>query len=191
MENVSSKLIVDETSEQIVQIAEKIATIYGSDKLTVRKILKELGVTNRVFYNRFHNVDEVLAIVYEKTIMKVRESLEKEYDGKQDFFEFVTDSVVNSLVMSYDIKRQFNQYVFESDSHTDRNYEWYTARIKKWFAYAKEKDLIKDVDSEALGYAIWCFCRGYNADAVNRLPKEEAIRQFRYSFGILLDGFKK
>lgn len=191
MSEIKDGLIKDKMSEKIVTAAEKIVTTHGMDGLTVRRILQELNITNRVFYNRFHNVDEVLEIVYIRTVQRVRESMTTEYDGKGDFFDYVTDCVANTLLASYEIKMRFNQYVFENDSVSKFNYEWYLARIKKLFAYAKEKDLIKDVDSDVLSYAIWCFCRGYNADAVTRMPKEEAVEKFKYSFRFLLEGLKK
>ena len=184
------ELIKDEMSEKIINVAEKIVTMSGTT-VTVRKILKELGITNRVFYNRFHNIDEVLKIVYTNTIERVRQSLEKDYDGKSDFFEYITDVVVEILIASYDIKKKFNQYIFEADSLSQDNYAWYMDRIKLLFTEASKNGLIKDVDPEVMGYAIWCFCRGFNADAVSRMSKEEAINNFRYSFGILLEGIKK
>ena len=190
MEQETKGLIKDETSQKIIAAAEKIATESG--EVTVRKILRELGVTNRVFYNRFHNVDEVLEIVYNNTISKIRESMAVEYDGEGDFFEYVTGVVVGTLLLSYDLKMKFNRYVFEYDSVTQSNHAWYMQRIKTLFAQGKEKGAIRaDVDEEALSYAIWCFCRGYNADAVERnLPKDEAVQKFRYSFSILLEGLK-
>lgn len=86
---------------------------------------------------------------------------------------------------------KFNLYVFDNDSLTDNNYIWYTTRIKELFEYAKTKSLIKDVNVESLSYALWCFCRGYNADAVNRFDKDEAIKKFKYSFQYILEGIKK
>lgn len=184
-------LIQDATSEKIIAAAEKIALTDGANAVTVRKILNELGVSNRVFYNRFHNLDEVLSAVYTKMVLKIREPLLVPYYENEDFFEYVTDVVTKCLIASYDVKMHFNQYVFETDSLSQINYEWYLEQIGKLFAYAKARGLINDVDANALGYAIWCFCRGYNADAVMRLSKEEAVRQFRYSFRILLEGIKK
>ena len=179
-------------SEKIIETAEKIATTDGASTLTVRRILKELGITNRVFYNRFHNVDEVLKIAYRNTVQKVRKSVIVELDSQKDFFESVTDLVATSLIVSYDTKMKFNQYIFENDSLSQSNYEWWVSEIKKLIDYAKVKGYIKDVDSEIMSYSIWCFCRGYNADAVGRnLPKEEAVRNFRYSFSLLLEGMKK
>ena len=189
IEETKENLIRDEMSNKIVEATEKIALTDG--EVTVRKILRELGITNRVFYNRFKNVEEVLHIVYQNTIVRVRESMQKDYDGQSDFFEYVIDVVSDTLIASYDIKMKFNQHVFEYDSIFQANYEWYMQRIKQLFSKARELHLIKDLDEEAMSYAIWCFCRGYNADAVMRMPKEEAVKQFKYSFRILLDGLKK
>ena len=51
--------------------------------------------------------------------------------------------------------------------------------------------LIKNIDSDMLSYSIWCFCRGFNADAVGRrLSKEDAIKNFKFGFGCILDGIK-
>ena len=192
MTDKETRLIVDEMSDKIIETAEKLVTLSGAGSLTVRRILQELKITNRVFYNRFHNVDEVLDVVYNKTAMEIRKSIPDELDNGKDFFEHVMDVVVKSLLMSYDTKMQFNQYVFENDSLSESNYEWWTSQIKKLIDYAMEHDYIKQVDSEVLSYSLWCFCRGYNADAVGRnIPKEEAVANFKYSFGFILEGLKK
>ena len=191
MQDRSTELIRDEMSDKIIDIAEAIATSHGAHTVTVRKILEALNITNRVFYNRFKNVDEVLELVYNRTAIKIREILGSGIDESRDFFEQVADLVVSSLIISYDTKMQFNQYVFQNDSLSRGNYEWWTAEIKKLIIYAMDKGLIKEVDPDILSYSIWCFCRGYNADAVQRqLPRDEAVKNFRYSFGFFLDGLK-
>ncbi|MBQ9773772.1 MAG: TetR/AcrR family transcriptional regulator [Clostridia bacterium] len=185
-------LISDEMSAKIIQTAERIGAAEGAHTVTVRKILQALGITNRVFYNRFRNVDEVLEAVYERMVLKVRRDVISEYDGESDFFEYVMDVIEKSLLISYDTKMQFNQFAFEVDSLSDANYKWWTGEIRKLIDYAKSHGLIRDVDSDVMSYSIWCFCRGYNADAVGRnLPREEAVKNFRYSFGFLLEGLKK
>ena len=191
MTSVKPELIQDAMSQRIIETAEKIVTSSGVDSLTVRKILQTLGITNRVFYNRFRNVNEVLTIVYKNTVLKIRESAASHFDSQDDFFEAVTNMVIKTLLSSYDKKMQFNSYVFESDSLSQSNYEWWTGEIKKLILYAKKHGYIRDVDENILSYSIWCFCRGFNADAVGRgLPKEDAVRQFKYSFGVLLEGLK-
>ena len=63
--------------------------------------------------------------------------------------------------------------------------------IEKMIDYAMEKGYVKQLDSKILSYSIWCFVRGYNADAVGRnLPREEAVEIFKYSFNFLLEGIK-
>lgn len=191
MTNKENGLIVDEMSNKIIKTAEGIVTLQGRNALTVRKILQEMGITNRVFYNRFRNIDQVLEVVYKNTALKMRESMVEEPDSAKDFFEYVTNIVEKALIMSYDTKMQFNQYVFENDSVSTSNYEWWTAEIRKLLDYAMERGYIKEVDSEVLSYSLWCFCRGYNADAVGRnIPKDVAVKNFRYSFGIILEGLK-
>ena len=191
MPSTNNELIRDAMSETIIGTVENMVMESGAHGITVRKVLLRLGISNRVFYNRFRNIEEVLDIVYKNTIIKVRESLTATLDSEKDFFENVMDIVISTLLVSYDTKMQFNQYIFESDSHSKSNYSWWMSEIKKLIDYAKEKKYIKDVDSDVMSYAIWCFCRGYNADAVARnLPREEAVRRFRYSFSFLLDGLK-
>ena len=141
MPKEKQELIQDEMSERIVDAAESIVTGYGVHNLNVRRILQTLGITNRVFYNRFHNVEEVLEKVYKNVIMKIRKVIVTEYDENEDFFEHVLNVVERSLVLSYDTKMQFNQYIFENDSLSRANYEWWTSEIKKLIVYAKEKDL--------------------------------------------------
>lgn len=187
----SDELIRDEMSDKIISAAEKIATSSGPEALTVRKILQHLAITNRVFYNRFHNISEVLDIVYQNTIQKIRDTIPTEFDPDKDFFEQVIDFVANTLVISYRAKNHFNYYVFENDSVSDCNYRWWMQKIREIIEYAKEKRYIQNVDSEVMSYSIWCFCRGYNADAVGRgLPMNEAIKNFKYSFAFLLNGLR-
>lgn len=191
MEPKNSVLICDAMSEKIVETAEEIVTSHGVHCLTVSRLLRTLGITNRVFYNRFHNIDEVLSAVYRNTVLKVRESIASVADGDADFFEHVLEIVTKTLIVSYDTKMRFTQYVFENDSQSQSNFEWWMTEIRRLIDYAKKKNLIKNVDSESMSYSIWCFCRGFNADAVGRnIPREEAVKRFQYSFGILLDGMK-
>lgn len=192
MSEEKNELIHDVMSKLIIRTVEEMVTQNGAAGINVRKVLQKLNISNRVFYNRFHNIDEVLAIVYKSTIIKVRESTTSSFDPEKDFFEQVMDMVTNSLIASYDAKMRFNQYVFENDSRNSGNYEWWVDEIKKLISYAGSRELIKEVDADILSYSIWCFCRGFNADAVARnLPRDEAVRRFRYSFAFLLEGLKR
>ncbi|MBQ8248838.1 MAG: TetR/AcrR family transcriptional regulator [Clostridia bacterium] len=191
MEAAEQAMIRDEMSKTIIDTAEALAMEYGADCVNVRRILQTLGITNRVFYNRFHNITEVLDIVYENVIQRIRESITAKFDPDGDFFTQVIDIVSNPLVMSYEVKMNFNNYVFETDSITSKNYEWWKAQIRTYIEFGIDRGYLKALDTEAMSYAIWCFIRGYNADALGRrIPKEKALADFKYSFGVLLDGMK-
>ena len=185
-------LIYDEMSQKIIDATLELVTELGHQQVTVRSILRKLDITNRVFYNRFHNVAEVYNVLYENTLMKIRECVSLEIDPEKDFFQQVCEMVSNTLNISYDHKKRFNNYFFQSDSLSAENFDWWQERIQKLIDYAYKRNLIIKVDSKALSYAMWCFCRGYNVDAVNRnIPKDEAVKNFKYCFGVFLDGIKK
>lgn len=189
MDIQKNNMICDEMSQTIIDTAEKIAASQGAEKINVRMILRELGITNRVFYNRFHNIDEVLEIVYENTVLKIRESISNGFDPNGDFYDQIITIVANTLVMSYENKMNLNQYIFENDSLSDENYNWWKSEIKKLIEFGKQKGYLANIDSDIMSYAIWCFIRGYNADALGRgLRREEAVENFKYSFSILLLG---
>ncbi len=185
------KLICDEMSEKIINTAQWLTINEGSHNLNVRKILKKLDITNRVFYNRFHNIEEVLDIISEKSIMEIRNSLHFHFDESKDFFQQIMDEVEKTLIISYETRMNFAHYVFENDSVSDDNYNWWTTEIKKILEYAIEKGYIKKVDTDITSYSIWCFIRGFNTDAISRkLSLEEALKRYRYGFRIILEGLK-
>lgn len=192
MANGRHELIQDELSEKIVDATAQLVAAEGAHKINVRKVLKYLDITNRVFYNRFHNIEEVLDIVSENSILEVRNSLRFHFDEKKDFFEQIMTEVEKTLIVSYETRMNFAHYVFENDSVTSSNYEWWTKEIEKIINYAISKGYIKNVDPEMTSYAIWCFIRGFNADAIGRkLPLEEALKRYRYGFNFILKGLKK
>ena len=192
MATKEDKLIYDDVSEQIIEAAEVITADMGTYNINVRNILKHLGITNRVFYNRFHNIQEVLDIISERSILKVRESLNFHFDENIDFFEQIMSEVEKTIIISYETRMNFVHYVFENDSETDSNYQWWTKEIKKIINYAINKGYIKEVDPDMTSYAIWCFIRGFNTDAIGRkISLVEALERYRYGFKIILDGLRK
>lgn len=185
-------LIRDAVSYKIIEIATNIAKEEGAHKVTVRKIINTLGVTNRVFYNRFHNVDEVLRLIYEQAVYDMRHSFKSQYDSREEFFEYCMDIAVNVLISTYDVKMDFSNYMFEHYSLTESNRIWWMKEVSRAIEYATKNGLIKEVEPEKLGYSVWCICRGYATDALTRkLSKEEAVEFFKFGFGCFLEGLKK
>ena len=186
------QLIHDKMSGQIVEAAAKIALNEGAGEVTVRKIIRALGVTNRVFYNRFHNAEEVLSLVYQDMALQMRQSILEHFDPEGDFFRQITDIAAGTLKLSYRLKLGMNQYIFIQDSVSAENFLWWRGRIREFIDFGKERRLVRpDLDCDKISYAIWCFIRGYNTDALARgIPEAEAVDGFLYSFGIFLEGMR-
>ena len=85
-----------------------------------------------------------------------------------------------------------NQYVFIQDSVSAENFLWWRERIRGFIDLGRQNHLVRpDLDGDKISYAIWCFIRGYNTDALARgLPEKEAVDGFLYSFGVFLEGMK-
>lgn len=187
-----TELITDAVSDNIIEITEKLVTENGAHSVTASSVIRVLGVSNRVFYNRFHNIDEVLKIVYRNLVLRMRKNIQIEFSENEDFFEYVKRIIVNSLTDTYDLKRNFSQYTFEHDSISEDNRIWWTTKIKQLFKYGMDKGLLKkDLDTDTLSYFLWCLCRGCNADAVSRnLTKEEASKCLLEGFNYFVEGVK-
>ena len=188
----ATELITDAVSDNIIEITEKLVTENGAHSVTASSVIRALGVSNRVFYNRFHNIDEVLKIVYRNLVLRMRKNIQIEFSENEDFFEYVKRIIVNSLTDTYDLKRNFSQYTFEHDSISEDNRIWWTTKIKQLFKYGMDKGLLKkDLDTDTLSYFLWCLCRGCNADAVSRnLTKEEASKCLLEGFNYFVEGVK-
>lgn len=142
MPEAAQSLICDEMSQTIINAVEEIAMEGGAATLTVRQILRKLDISNRVFYNRFPNIESVLDIVYRNTILKIRTALESNVSIEKDFFEYAKDVVSRSLLVSYEVKMKFNQYIFEEDSLGELNRTWWTDEIKKLINFADRKSVV-------------------------------------------------
>lgn len=184
------ELINDDVSRQIINSAKKLAQNKNLQKINVRDILNDLNITNRVFYNRFHNVDEVLECIYSEAVNKVRRSLDVTWSDDKDYFEHILEVVSRTLLISYETKQNVSQYIFEADSEDDRNYIWWNEEINKLVVLGQHLGKIKsDIDIDALNYSIWCFIRGFNADALARnISKDVALKNFRYGFSLILSA---
>ena len=181
--------IHDAISEEIIQAAADIARNEGAHHVNVSKIMSVLGATNRVFYNRFKNADEVLRIVYQRAVEQTRENIRPDYTDAKSFIAFCLDTAEKMLVRTYDIKTQFRRYVFEHDSLTEENSLWWDTHIREQYSVAREHGYVRDVDVDALCYTIWCFCRGYISDAAARsVSLADSVRYFRFGLSCLLGG---
>lgn len=186
------EMIQDELSDRIIASARKCMTEKGVKAATVRDVLKDLGITNRVFYNRFHSMDEIRQILYTETVNRIRESILTPWDENTDFFEYVAKVAARTLEFSYETRKDLRYFALETDTSSNVNFDWWNREIRKLLHIGKAQHLIReDLEENTVAYGIWCFIRGFNADAIARnLPQEDALRRFYYGFGLFLDGIK-
>lgn len=189
----SSVVIRDSVSDRIIELTEDLVVKQGVKSISVSMLMKKLGMTNRVFYNRFHNIEEVLNIVYERVVIKMRDNINTGVNPQMSFYEYVEKLIVMCMEDTYDLKNQFSQYMFEHDSPSKNNYEWWIEKIKELINFGIENGYLKEgLNADDLSYFIWCFCRGCNLDAVMRnVSKEDAVRCLKAGFECFLEGAKE
>lgn len=184
--------IEDEISLRIIDTAMEIATQDGIANLSVSKIINRMGVTNRVFYNRFKDLDDVIHAVYDKVVLHLRSCFDKGYDGSQDLCEYIMEIAVLLLEKTYETKLHFAGYLYNYDSFLEENRKWWIDHIVPLIDLGIEKGIFKEVNSLHLAYSIWSYSRGFNATSIgNALSHDEAIAAFKLGFKCFMDGAKK
>lgn len=184
--------IEDDVSLKIIDTAMEIALEEGMASLTVSKIINRMGVTNRVFYNRFKDILDVITAIYDEVVHQLRSCFDVKYDGKQDLCEYITNLAVSVLEKTYETKLHFAGYLYNYEAFLEENREWWINQIIPLIDYGKEQGIFKELDSKHLAYSVWCYCRGFNATSVgNNLSAEEAIKAFRLGFNCFMDGARK
>lgn len=178
-------------SKKIINIATRIAIEEGIGSLTVKRIVTELECTNRVFYNRFCNIDEVFHAIYDNVVGEIRECIQVEYDGVGSYYDYLLKMAVNVVKKSTDNKLHFSQHMFEYDLYSRQNRAWWIEHLKPIIRHGIEQNLLKRVDVDDLAFSVWCFCRGYSVAAIgSEMTAEQITESFKLGFKSFIDGLK-
>ena len=96
----------------------------------------------------------------------------------------------SSLILySYFEFMKHYDYMFISDILNKVNKEWWVEHIVVILNYGVKNGFLKPVNTEDISYAIWCFCRGFNVDAIKgKLDLNEALKIFKVAFTAFIDG---
>ncbi len=187
----SKYLIKDEMSQLIIQTARKIAEKEGAKQVTVRKILKDLNISNRVFYNRFKNIEEVLSYIYKNVTKSLQLTIDLDCNTAEEYYDLLVSVPIKTLKNYYKKTEGLEQLIFEKDSHEEQNITWWHDNITQLLQYGVNKGYLKEFNVEAVSYIIWCFVRSFYADVVVRnIPVEDAESIFNLGFKIFLEGLK-
>ncbi len=183
--------LADKTSKRIIKTIKKMVYKEGASSITVSRVIKKLGVSNRIFYNRFQNIEEALLAVSQEIIDEMRVCIIKPYNPKDDFYKYLLGVARSVLIKTYEVKKSFSDYMFNNDIIDESNKIWWVGRIRKLLAYGIKNKYIKPLKEEDFSYGVWCFCRGFNVDAIkSRLELKAALKIFDMTFGALIEGIK-
>ena len=76
-----------------------------------------------------------------------------------------------------------------NDIINESNKIWWIDHMIPLLEYGIKEKFLKPMDVKAMSYAIWCFCRGFNVDAIkSRLELKQALKTFKMAFTFLIDG---
>ena len=179
----------DETSKTIIATAAQIARREGMEELTVKRVLTELKVSNRVFYNRFRNIDDVIQVLYEDLVQEIRSSLERVQQPAQSYPDYLLELAVAAVEKIYQNTLHFKQYLFSYQVANDTNRDWWLKKIQQLLRSGMEQGELKVNDPVKMSYGVWCFCLGFHRDAVGEeLTEQEAMDAFREAFSCLIQG---
>ncbi len=179
----------DETSKTIIATAAQIARREGMEELTVKRVLTELKVSNRVFYNRFRNIDDVIQVLYEDLVQEIRSSLERVQQPAQSYPDYLLELAVAAVEKIYQNTLHFKQYLFSYQVANDTNRDWWLKKIQQLLRRGMEQGELKVNDPVKMSYGVWCFCLGFHRDAVgDELTEQEAMDAFREAFSCLIQG---
>lgn len=179
----------DDISKKIIATVTKMVYEGGASKINVQAVLKKLKITNRVFYNRFKNIEEVLLCVSQNIVQKMHQCILRPIDKKENYHKYLMNIASDVFIKTYEIKKDFSDYMFMNDIVNESNKIWWIDHMIPLLEYGIKEKFLKPMDVHAMSYAIWCFCRGFNVDAIkSRLEFNKALKTFQTAFGFLIDG---
>lgn len=179
----------DEISTKIINTVTKMVYEGGAANINVQMVLKKLKITNRVFYNRFKNIDEVLICVSQNLVQKMRQCMLRPYNKKENYHKYLVSLATDVLIKTYEIKKDFSDYMFNNDIVNESNKIWWIDHMIPAIEYGVKNGFLKPMNIKEMAYAIWCFCRGFNVDAIkSRLELNKALETFTMAFTFLIEG---
>jgi len=156
---------------QIVSAARKLIAKYGSEHVTVRRIAKEIGVSEGAIYRHFRSKREILSFLIdeiEKTLIGDIEANYTEAGGLTvlERLERIIDSHVSSVQQRRGISFQvIAEIISFGDKKLNKKIygviEEYKGRIREILAYGvKAGEIREDVDLDAVATLFFSTLQG-------------------------------
>lgn len=184
--------IEDDTTKAIVKTAGIIAQREGLDQLSVKRILSEMKVSNRVFYNRFRNIEDLIEVMYHEFVGTLRGQINpQQLADTEHYYDKLLELAVGVVQKMYRNHIHFRLRLLSYETSKESNRNWWLEQIQKILEDGVSRGLLKPMNEQAVSYGVWCFCLGFHKDALGKnVSEEEAISAFRESFSYFIEGMK-
>ncbi len=155
--------------QQIVEAAGKLIIKYGSEHLTVRKIAKEVGISEAAIYRHFKSKRDILLFLADHISNILFEGVNKAETMNCTSLETIDSILKNHLTIIEKKKGAFFEVVAEIISFGDKklnkkvteSIENYIHRLKGFLADGVESGLVRrDIDLEATAMLLFGMIQG-------------------------------
>jgi AcrR family transcriptional regulator len=155
--------------QQIVEAARKLIIKYGSEHLTVRKIAKEVGISEAAIYRHFKSKRDILLFLADHISNILFEGLDRAETMNCTSLETIDSILKNHLSIIQQKKGTFFQVVAEIISFGDKklnkkvteSIENYINRLKGFLSDGIESGLVRrDIDLEATAMLLFGMIQG-------------------------------
>jgi AcrR family transcriptional regulator len=155
--------------KEIINAARKLIVKYGSEHVTVRKMAKEIGVSEGAIYKHFKSKREILSFLIEDIEKTWMEDIENSCSGQAVTLQ-VLETIINEHISAIEQRKGVGfQVIAEIISLGDKKLnkkiytviQKYNERIKAILeAGIKEGSIRPDIDSEAAAQMFFSMTQG-------------------------------
>ena len=155
--------------QQIIDAARKLIVKYGSEHLTVRRIAKEVGISEAAIYRHFKSKKEILFFLADQVTYSLLEGIDKARTGNDTSLESIDNILKNHLSAIEQKQGMSFQVIAEIISLGDKKLNKkvsddivsYIERLKGLLADGVKSGLVReDIDLEAAATLLFGMIQG-------------------------------
>lgn len=155
--------------QQIVDAARKLIVKYGSEHLTVRRIAKEVGISEAAIYRHFKSKKEILFFLADQITYSLLDGIDKARTGNDTSLESIDNILKNHLSAIEQKQGMSFQVIAEIISLGDKKLNKkvsdditsYIDRLKELLADGVRSGLVReDIDLEAAATLLFGMIQG-------------------------------
>lgn len=133
--------------KQIVDAARKLMIKYGSEHITIRRLAKEVKITEAAIYRHFKSKRDILSFLTEHITETMLEEIGRTADGPIPSLEVINDTLKNHLSIIEQRKGMSFQILAEIISFGDKKLNRQVAEFIEKYVYRLELLLYEGVSA--------------------------------------------